>query len=74
MGLQEGRAEKGRSLVLRLLNRRVGTIAPELKIKIEALTIDYTEQSDRNVIVTAETGENRLPSLPTLQHRSRHLV
>ena len=43
MGLPEGRAEKGRSLVLRLLNRRVGTIAPELKIKIEALTIVQLE-------------------------------
>ena len=53
VGLQEGRAEEGRSFVLRLLNRRVGTIAPELKVKVEALTIDYTEKSDRNVIVTA---------------------
>ncbi len=43
MGLPEGRAEKGRSLVLRLLNRRVGTIAPELKVKIEALTIVQLE-------------------------------
>ncbi len=41
--LEEGRAEEGRSLVLRLLNRRVGTIAPELKTKIEALTIAQLE-------------------------------
>jgi hypothetical protein len=38
VGLQEGR-----SFVLRLLNRRVGTIAPELKTKIEALTIAQLE-------------------------------
>ena len=43
VGLQEGRAEEGRSFVLRLLNRRVGTIAPELKIKIETLTIEQLE-------------------------------
>jgi predicted transposase YdaD len=43
VGLQEGRAEEGRSFVLRLLNRRVGTIAPELKTKIEALTIAQLE-------------------------------
>ena len=42
-GLQEGRTEEGRSFVLRLLNRRVGTIAPELKVKIEALTIVQLE-------------------------------
>jgi hypothetical protein len=38
VGLQEGR-----SFVLCLLNRRVGTIAPELKTKIEALTIAQLE-------------------------------
>jgi len=42
-GLQEGRSEEGRSFVLRLLNRRVGTIAPELKTTIEALTIVQLE-------------------------------
>jgi predicted transposase YdaD len=43
VGLQEGRAEEGRSLILRQLNRRVGTIVPELKTKIEALTIAQLE-------------------------------
>ena len=38
VGLQEGR-----SFVLRLRNRRVGTIVPELKTKIEALTIAQLE-------------------------------
>ena len=41
--LQEGRAEEGRSLILRQLNRRLGTIAPEIKTKIEALTIVQLE-------------------------------
>lgn len=31
VGFQEGRSEEGRSLMLCQLNRRVGTIAPELK-------------------------------------------
>jgi predicted transposase YdaD len=43
VGLQEGRSEEGRSFVLRLLNRHVETIAPELKTKIEALTIEQLE-------------------------------
>jgi len=42
-GLQEGRTEEGRSLILRQLNRRVGTIAPELKVKVGALTIEQLE-------------------------------
>ena len=44
MGLQEGRSEEGRSFVLRLLNRRVGTIA-QLEDLGEAL-LDFASVTD----------------------------
>ena len=42
-GHREGLREGARSLILRQLNRRLGTIAPEIKTKIEALTIVQLE-------------------------------
>jgi predicted transposase YdaD len=38
-GLQRGRQEEGRSLILRQLTRRIGTIAPTLESKILTLSI-----------------------------------
>ena len=43
VGLQEGRSQEGRSLILRQLTRRLGTIAPEIKTHIESLTIEQLE-------------------------------
>jgi predicted transposase YdaD len=42
-GLQRGRQEEGRSLILRLLTRRIGTIAPTSEAKILTLSISELE-------------------------------
>lgn len=36
-GLQQGLLQKGKSLVLRLLNRQVGTVPDQLVVRVEAL-------------------------------------
>ncbi|MEQ8999097.1 MAG: DUF4351 domain-containing protein [Coleofasciculus sp. B1-GNL1-01] len=41
--LEEGRQREGVALVLRLLNRRVGVISPELQAQIEALSLEQVE-------------------------------
>jgi predicted transposase YdaD len=41
--LQRGRQEEGRSLVRRLLNRRIGTISPTSEAKILTLSISELE-------------------------------
>lgn len=41
--LEEGRQSEGVALVLRLLNRRVGEISPELQAKVEALSLEQVE-------------------------------
>jgi predicted transposase YdaD len=42
-GRQEGRQEEGRSLILKLLTRRVGELSPEVTTQIEALSIEQLE-------------------------------
>ena len=42
-GRQEGRQEEGRSLILRLLNRRVGELTPELRQRVQALALPQLE-------------------------------
>jgi predicted transposase/invertase (TIGR01784 family) len=42
-GQQEGRQEEGRSLVSRLLNRRVGAVSEEARSRIEALSLEQIE-------------------------------
>lgn len=42
-GRQAGRQEEGRSLVLKLLTRRVGQLSPETTAQIEALSVEQLE-------------------------------
>jgi predicted transposase/invertase (TIGR01784 family) len=42
-GRQEGRQEGERSLILRLLTRRVGSLTPETRSQVESLTLDQLE-------------------------------
>jgi predicted transposase YdaD len=40
---QEGRQEGKRSLVLRLLTRRIGNVTPELRTKVQSLSLTQLE-------------------------------
>ena len=42
-GRQEGRQEEGQSLILRQLTRRIGDVAPELRSKIQTLSLTQLE-------------------------------
>jgi predicted transposase/invertase (TIGR01784 family) len=57
VGITEGQLQEGRSIVLRLLNRRIGSVAPELQSQVEALSLtgiealgeallDFTSEAD----------------------------
>ncbi len=39
-GLERGRTEEGKSLVLKLLTRKLGKIDPELQARVNSLKID----------------------------------
>jgi predicted transposase YdaD len=56
-GRQEGRQEEKRSLILKLLTRRVGALSPELAAQVQALSpeqlealgealLDFTQQQE----------------------------
>jgi predicted transposase/invertase (TIGR01784 family) len=56
-GLSEGQLQEGRSIILRLLNRRIGSVTPKLQSQIEALSLaeiealgeallDFTSETD----------------------------
>ncbi|NJO53017.1 MAG: DUF4351 domain-containing protein, partial [Leptolyngbyaceae cyanobacterium RM2_2_4] len=40
---QEGRQEEGRSLILKLLTRRVGALSPTVVTQIQSLTLEQLE-------------------------------
>ncbi len=42
-GRQEGRQEGEQSLILRLLNRRIGDVSPELRSQVQALSLEQLE-------------------------------
>lgn len=42
-GEQQGRLAEGRSLVLRLLNRRLGELPPDVQAQIETLSLEQVE-------------------------------
>nr|WP_228021842.1 DUF4351 domain-containing protein [Romeria gracilis] len=42
-GLQQGLLQEGKSLVLRLLNRQVGTVPEQLVVRVEALELEQVE-------------------------------
>jgi predicted transposase YdaD len=42
--LSEGRQEEGASLILRLLNRRIGMVAEEMKAKVQLLSVSQLEE------------------------------
>jgi predicted transposase YdaD len=42
-GREEGRQEGRISLVLKLLNRRVGTLSPEITVQVQALSLEQLE-------------------------------
>ncbi|MBW4677081.1 MAG: DUF4351 domain-containing protein [Desmonostoc geniculatum HA4340-LM1] len=43
-GIEQGRKEEALSVVLRQLARRIGTIAPELRSQLEALSLTQLEE------------------------------
>ncbi len=42
-GIEQGRREEGRSLILRQLNRRVGSLSQVVQAKVEALSLEQLE-------------------------------
>lgn len=65
-GERIGRQEEGRSLILKLLTRRVGALPPALTTQIQSLTLEQLEALgeallDFNTLVDLETWlENHL--------------
>jgi predicted transposase YdaD len=43
-GEQRGRQEAGRAMILRLLNRRVGDLPPEIAAQVQALSLGQLER------------------------------
>ena len=66
-GLVEGQTKGQRTLVLRLLTRKVGPLAPELQARVAALDpealltlsealLDFTSMADLTAWLTEQTG------------------
>jgi predicted transposase YdaD len=49
-GRQEGQREEGSSLVLRLLNRRLGSVEPEVEAKVRGLSLHQLESLGEAVL------------------------
>ncbi|PZD70646.1 hypothetical protein C1752_10367 [Acaryochloris thomasi RCC1774] len=56
-GREEGRTAGERSLVLRLLNRRIGEVSPELRSQIEGLDLEQTEELGEALLDFTEQGD-----------------
>lgn len=56
-GRQEGRQEEGRSLILKLLTRRIGALSPETVAQIEALSIDQLESLGEALLDFTQTTD-----------------
>lgn len=53
----EGRTEEGRSLVLRLLKRRIGSITPELEEQVQALALPQLEELGEALLDFYDTSD-----------------
>jgi predicted transposase YdaD len=49
-GLERGRTEEGQALVLKLLTRKLGEIAPELRSRVSSLKIDRIESLGEDLL------------------------
>ena len=64
---QDARTDEGRSLVLKLLTRKLGNISPEIQARVNSLTIDrvgslgedlldFTQMEDLNSWLATDTN------------------
>ena len=56
-GLERGRTEEGQALVLRLLTRKLGQIAPETQARVNSLTIDRIESLGEALLDFTQMGD-----------------
>ena len=56
-GLQRGRTEEGQALVLRLLTRKLGQIAPDVRSRVNSLTIDRIESLGEALLDFTQMGD-----------------
>lgn len=65
-GRQAGRQEEGRSLILKLLTRRIGAISPDLIAQVEALSIEQLESLGEALLDFTQAADlvNWLTHLP----------
>ena len=47
---QDARTDEGRSLVLKLLTRKLGNISPEIQARVNSLTIDRVESLGEDLL------------------------
>ena len=47
---QDARTDEGRSLVLKLLTRKLGNISPEIQARVNSLTIDLLESLGEDLL------------------------
>lgn len=71
-GKQEGKQEQTQALVIRLLQRRVGSLSPEVREQIQSLSLEQLEALseallDFSAISQAETAEPNADLLNWLQ-------
>jgi predicted transposase YdaD len=49
-GAQEGRQEEAQALVLRLLTRRIGDVAPEMRSQVQSLSLIQLEALSESLL------------------------
>jgi predicted transposase YdaD len=54
---QEGRQEEGQSLILRQLTRRIGEVAPEMRLQVQALSLAQLEALGEALLDFSETAD-----------------
>jgi predicted transposase YdaD len=54
---QEGRKEEGQSLILRQLTRRIGEVAPEMRLQVQALSLAQLEALGEALLDFSETAD-----------------
>ena len=56
-GLERGRTEEGQALVLRLLTRKLGQIAPDVRSRVNSLKIDRIESLGEALLDFTQMGD-----------------
>jgi predicted transposase YdaD len=56
-GRLEGKAEEGRSLVIKQLNRKLGNLSPQLQTQINSLSIDRVESLSEALLDFTSIGD-----------------